>query len=187
MSVVRLFATYRPHAFPGAALRDQLTAHWDEEALWRCGTSERFSPLFLSGFQPAANLHRWNRTRCHLFFFFFCRVPNRRQQTCSRLYPVKRPCLLQRTRVRCEDPFSCGSLASTKKTSRKRRCAQTDLIPGVRGYLGEKWTSEWTASKQPLIRGWRWDNLSVGRRNQEYIRTRVCNTTHWDLARRNFK
>ena len=22
---------------------------------------------------------------------------------------------------------------------------------------------------------------------QEYIRTRVCNTTHWGLARRNFK
>ena len=25
------------------------------------------------------------------------------------------------------------------------------------------------------------------REYQEYIRTRVCNTTHWDLARRNFK
>ena len=100
----------------------------------------------------------------HAVTFFFCRVPNRRQQTCSSLYPVKRPCLFQRTRVcalRRSLYFSCGSLASTKKTSKKRRCAPTDVIPGVRGYLGEEWTSEWTASKQPtpkhsrppLIRG----------------------------------
>ena len=29
--------------------------------------------------------------------------------------------------------------------------------------------------------------ISVYRFDQEYIRTKVCNTTHWGLARRNFK
>ena len=163
-----LFATYRPHAFPSAALRDRLKAHSDEEALWRCRTSERFSPLFLPGSQPAANVHRWNRTRCHLFFFVgFPTAASKRVAGCIQ---SNNPVFFKEPVWRCEDPFSCGSLTSTKKTSRKRRCAQTDHKPGVRGYLREEWTSEWTASKQPtpkrsrppLIRGWRWDKLSVG-------------------------
>ena len=44
--------------------------------------SERLSPLCLSGSKPAANVHRWNPTRCHLFFVRFPTAANKRAAGC---------------------------------------------------------------------------------------------------------
>ena len=87
----------------------------------RCGTSGRFSPFFfLSGSQPAAKVHRWSRKRirCHLFFFF-CRVPNRRQQTCHRSFSTS-PCTQQ-------GPAICA-LAAEAWPSRKRSLEREDVL-----------------------------------------------------------
>ena len=105
------------------------------------------------------------------FRLCFCRVPKPPPTNVQQAVSSQTTRSFSKNRVRCEDPFSCGSLA--KNISRKGRCAETDHKPGVRGYLREEWTSEWTASKQPtpkhsrppLIRGGIWDKLSVGRGN----------------------
>ena len=126
----------------------------------RCGTSGRFSPFFCRVPNPppkytdeAANVYAVT------FLFLSGSQPpptNVQQVFFNEPVHAARP---------SEVRFSCGSLASKKKISRKRRRAQTDHKPGVHGYLWEEWISEWTTSKRPtpkhsrppLIRGhWRW-------------------------------
>ena len=149
-------------AFPDAALRDFLACgHRANERSFRWRSPVQGAELwgdfrlFLSGSQPAANVHRWSRIRCH-FFLSGSQPPPTNVQQVSFNEPVHaaRP---------SEVPFICGSLASKKEISRKRRCAQTDHKPGVHCYPREEWILEWTTSKRPtpkhsrppLIRG-RW-------------------------------
>ena len=126
----------------------------------RCGTSGRFSPFFFVGFptrRQSTPMKPQTYTLSPFFFFLSGSQPP----------PTNVPQVFFNEPVHAARPsdlrFSCRSLASKKKISRKRICAQTYHKPGVHGYLREEWISEWTTSKRPtskhsrppLIRG-RW-------------------------------
>ena len=77
---------------------------------------------------------------CHFFFFIgFPTAANKRATCCiqssERLFQRVEPVPAARP---SKEPFSCESLASKKKISRKTKCAQTDHKLGVQGYLREE-------------------------------------------------
>ena len=85
--------------------------------------------------------------------FFFCRVPNRRQQTCSRLYPVKRPCLLYFKEPVCAVKIP---LAAEVWPARKRPLDQREDVLRQTLYQGCVATWEKSELRNELLRKRHW-------------------------------
>ena len=140
---------------------------------------EIFAFLFLLGSQPAANVHRWNRIRCHLFFYGSQPPPTIVQHTVSSHMNVffNEPNAVRHS----EEPFT-NALAAEAWPARKRSLWREDVL---RQTINQECMATWEKSEllnellrnsqpspkhscRPLTRGrWRWDTykLSLGRGN----------------------